>query len=369
MSAATSGRRSLLVPHGESADPEPRAVATADCALMSVLPGGRTTSIGVLITPGAPPSGWQYVAAFIRGRFSPATAAVDLQGPVGLSASVSGLGKPVFSWYVGGFDGDALPNEPLVVHAVVPTADVTREVELTLRADFSLTRLRFPLLSARRLEHGRVDAPWTFNLRLPGSLTGGEPAAATPAGVRLCVAADIEGYSRFLDPEAARAQERFVELLRAARAHAGIDESDVLIQQSGDGQYAMLPACIDETVVIPRLLEGFALALRAANRDLGDRDRLRIRVALDRGIVKPSVNGYVGRSTITVHRLLDSQPLRDALAERARFDHALIVSETLYQEVVRHGHGGLEPTEFTETLVHLPRKNFSERAWLHLPPR
>jgi hypothetical protein len=371
MSAGESGRRSLLVPHGESNDPKLRAVSTADCALMAVVPGDRTVSISVSIAPGPPPSGWQYVAAFIRGRLSPATTVVDLRGLAG--TSVSGIGKSTFSCYVGGLDGDALPSTPLVVHAVVPAEEVTREVELTIRADFSLTRPRFPLLPGRRLDHGRVNTPWTFPLTLPGLVQSGEPVhshdAATLTGVRLCVAADIESYSRFLDPEAAQAQERFVEVLRAARAHAGIDESAVSIQQSGDGQYAMLPACIDETAVIPKLLEGFEIGLRAANKGRGDGDRLRIRLALDRGIVTPSVNGYVGRSTITVHRLLDSQILREALAERTRFDHALIVSETIYQEVVRHGYGGIKPAEFAETVVHVPQKNFSERAWLHSPPR
>jgi hypothetical protein len=66
-----------------------------------------------------------------------------------------------------------------------------------------------------------------------------------------------------------------------------------------------------------------------------------------------------------VHRLLDSQPLRTALAERPDRDCAIIVSDTIYQDVARHGYDGISPSEFSEALVNLPDKNFTERAWLH----
>ncbi|MEU6644569.1 hypothetical protein ABZ863_18720 [Saccharomonospora sp. NPDC046836] len=340
-------------------------MATVDCTPISIVQRDRTVVITMSISPAPPPSGWRYVAAFVRGRLSPDTNVLDLSGPDSLT-SVSGLGKPSFSWFVGGFDGPPLPNAPLVVEAVVPAGVETREASLTVRADFSLARERTLLVRGRRLEHGRAGEPWTFTLTLPAAA---RPSATTSpmTEVRLCVATDIERYSRFLNPEAARAQERFVALLRAARAHAGIDESAVVVEPAGDGQYAVLPSCLDETVVIPRLLEGFAIALREANDNVSDRHRLRIRIAIDRGIVTPGANGHIGTSTIVVHRLLDSPGLRQALAARVHHDHALIVSDTVYQDVVRHEYGSLAAAEFHETVVNLPAKNFTARAWLHLP--
>src|SRR5262249_31940767 len=51
----------------------------------------------------------------------------------------------------------------------------------------------------------------------------GRTSIGVRPAVRLCVAVDTERYSRFAVPEAARAQQRFVQLLSAARRRAGLD--------------------------------------------------------------------------------------------------------------------------------------------------
>lgn len=343
-------------------------VSFVDCVAAAAAPAAdHTVALRLTITFGPLPDGWEYVVAFVRGRLTPATAAVDLSGPDSVTTAVSGLGESAFSWYLGDFEHARLPDEPLVVHAVVPAPRHEREVELTVRVDGSFRRPRFPV--RRHLCHARAAEPWTFRLTLPADHTAPAPKQVSPAPangtVRLCIAADIEKYSRFHNLEAMRAQERFVELMRLARAHAGLDEAEVVTESAGDSQYAVLPAGLDETVVVPRLLAGFDRAARTVNNDLNDHARLRVRVALDRGLVTPSVNGWVGRSTVAVHRLLDSQPLRTALAERPDRDCAIIVSDTIYQDVARHGYDGISPSEFSEALVNLPDKNFTERAWLH----
>lgn len=340
-------------------------VSFVDCVVAGATPSDHTVVLRLAITFGPLPDGWEYAVAFVRGRLTPTTAVVDLTGPDEITTSVSGLGESAFSWYLGDFEHGRLPDEPLVLHAVVPAERHEREVELTVRVDGSFRRPRFAV--RRHLDHARAAEPWTFRLTLPADNAAPEPKQVPSVNgtVRLCIAADIEKYSRFHNLEAMRAQERFVELMRLARAHAGIDEADVVTESAGDSQYAVLPAGLDETVVVPRLLAGFDLAARTVNNDLNDHARLRVRVALDRGLVTPSVNGWVGRSTIAVHRLLDSQPLRAALAERPDRDCAVIVSDTIYQDVARHGYEGLSPSEFGEALVSLPNKNFTERAWLH----
>ncbi|MEU0878597.1 hypothetical protein ABZ345_08375 [Lentzea sp. NPDC005914] len=345
-------------------------VSFVDCVVTGATPAAdHTVALRLAVTFGPLPEGWEYAVAFVRGRLTPATTVLDLGGPQEVTTSVSGLGESAFSWYLGDFEHGRLPDEPLVVHAVVPAERHEREVELTVRVDGSFRRPRFPV--RRHLDHARAAEPWTFRLTLPADHAAAEPkpAAAVPVNgaIRLCVAADIEKYSRFHNLEAMRAQERFVELMRRARAHAGIDEAEVDRESAGDSEYAILPAGLDETVVVPRLLAGFDRAARAVNNDLNDHARLRVRVALDRGLVTPSVNGWVGRSTIAVHRLLDSEPVRAALADHPDRDCAIIVSDTIYQDVARHGYEGMSPGEFSEALVNLPNKNFTERAWLHIP--
>ncbi|TWP46709.1 hypothetical protein FKR81_34540 [Lentzea tibetensis] len=184
--------------------------------------------------------------------------------------------------------------------------------------------------------------------------------------VRLCTAADVERYSRFTDLQASRAQERFTSALRKARVNAGLAESEVDLQASGDGEFAVLPPGIDETEVIPRFVAELTIALREVNADLSDHARLRLRVAMHRGLLAPGVCGWVGTSAIAVHRLLDSPAARSALAEHPDADFALIVGDTLYRDVIAHGHRGLSAGSFREVVVEIPAKRFSEVAWVHL---
>jgi hypothetical protein len=141
----------------------------------------------------------------------------------------------------------------------------------------------------------------------------------------------------------------------------------VVLQESGDGQFAVLPPGIDESVVLPRLVEGLRETLRETNADLNDRARLRLRVALYRGHITPGANGWVGAAAIAVHRLLDSDVLRRALVSVPAADFALIVPDVLYQEIVLPRYGTLDPDLFTEVHAAVPAKNFAERAWIHLP--
>jgi class 3 adenylate cyclase len=203
-------------------------------------------------------------------------------------------------------------------------------------------------------------------VRLPPDSMRNAPTTTNRPAVRLCLAADVERYSRFNDAEAWRAQARFIEALSDARAHAGLTESDVDLQESGDGQFAVLPPGLDESVVIPNLVAGLSIALRHTNADLNEHARLRLRVALHRGMLKPGVNGWIGNSAIAVNRLLDSAPLRTALAQEPSADFALIVSNTLYRDVIAHGYHGLAPELFRESTVDIPAKRFTEKAWIHL---
>ncbi|MEU9890374.1 hypothetical protein [Sphaerisporangium sp. NPDC051011] len=216
-----------------------------------------------------------------------------------------------------------------------------------------------------------LSTPETFSEPLPVTGHDGPPPAPSPrarAAVRLCVSADIEKYSRFDDNEQEAAQARLVRVLEGARRRAGVAEAEVGCQRSGDGQFAILPPGIDETVVIPELIRGLRIELKDANAGLDDHHRLRLRVALCRGIIREAANGYVGAASIAVNRVLDSRPLRDALAGDRSADIAFAVTDSLYREVVVHGYEDLMPSDFRQAAVVIPEKQFSETAWLFVPP-
>ena len=192
------------------------------------------------------------------------------------------------------------------------------------------------------------------------------PTNAVGTAVRLCIAADIERYSRFTNLEAERAQERFVHVLRYARIQAGLTEDEVDAQHSGDGQFLVLPPGLDESTAIPAFVRALSLAMRQINADVNRHVRLRLRLAMHRGLLMPGANGWVGTAAIAVHRLLDSASLRAALADSPVATFGLAVGDSLYRDVIQHGYPGLTSTSFHRTVVNIPKKMFTEPAWIYL---
>jgi hypothetical protein len=343
-----------------------------------------------IVEMGLLPTGWRCVSIFIRVTFDHPTVSVSdmatkpKPGTPPTPVSLSGLGTGTGGWF---FD-EANMDHPLprshTIALVVAAREQLAEITGALRLDASIIRPhRRPFgSSGRRALYARSSMPIEFVIPTPSGWvpapSSSAPVAVPPgaadsatrrpaAAVRLCLAADIQQFSRFRNPEAERAQQRFVEILVRARRHARIDEADVDLQVSGDGQLAFLPPGLDESTVIPQLVEGLGIALARANADLNTHTRLRLRVALHRGHVAAAANGWVGGSTIAVQRLLDSAEARAALADHPEADFILIVPDTLYADVIAHGYGGLPAEAFQSVFVEVPSKDFAEQAWIHVP--
>jgi class 3 adenylate cyclase len=135
-------------------------------------------------------------------------------------------------------------------------------------------------------------------------------------------------------------------------------------QFGGDGVLIIPPGDVDESLVVPDLLYGLRMALREKNEPLIPSARLRLRFALARGLVVHGSAGFAGDTVIACFRLLDSPPVRTALDTLPRAELATIISEGLFNDVVRHGFAGLRPEEFRKVRCEVPGKRFSEVARL-----
>jgi hypothetical protein len=197
-------------------------------------------------------------------------------------------------------------------------------------------------------------------------LTAAEPAGAA---VRLCMAADVVGYSRHRNDETEVLQRDLVDVLGQARRAAGIRDAEVRPQPQGDGQFTVLPVGIDESAVIPALLDELGRGLAERNRGRPAENSVRLRVALHRGMVKVGANGWIGNAPIAVHRILDSEPLREAIRSHPAATYALGVPDVLYRDVILHAAGPPPAADFREMVVDLPAKNFVERGWLYVGPQ
>jgi hypothetical protein len=298
----------------------------------------------------------QVVAVLLRvGLDDRGATAVLMEADGVRPVSVEGLREHRFGWFFGGFDRAEDLGTRYVVQAVIEAPQDLETVTGTVRVDASIVRgfLR------TRMDHAAMRDPVALAVR---------PAGVVPApAVRLCVAADIERSSRFRAPEAAVVQKQFADVMAEARDRAGIDTAQVSLQRSGDGQAAVFPPAIDESRAIPLLVEGLAEALARANAGRSAQDRIRLRVAMDRGHTTWGANGWVGDPPVTVQRLLDSAPARQALADHAGADFVLIVSDVVYRDVIAHDYGNLPSRGFRLVHVDIPAKNFTELGWVYVP--
>lgn len=274
----------------------------------------------------------------------------------GVRAWASGVRTHRFSWHFEADHGVRLLPRSYGAHVLLELPGDLAEVRGRLG-------VRAELVDVGREPPGQRRASLHDVLSFAEPVSGAEPAAAA---VRLCVAADVVGYSGRSNRASEEIQRRLVALLAAARRAAGIDERAVRPQPQGDGQFTVLPSGIDESVVIPAMIQGLERALEADNRCAARSDRIRLRLALHRGLVKPGDNGWVGRATIAVHRILESPPLRAAVLEHPEVDLAVGIPDVLYQDVIRLTEAYPGPDDFTPVTVDLPAKGFSEHAWLYL---
>jgi len=191
--------------------------------------------------------------------------------------------------------------------------------------------------------------------------------ASQSAFRRLCLAVDVESYSKRLRDEQLDLQNRLlwamVQGCRAARVNpARCDRQD-----SGDGQILILPPGVDERAVLPDVVLGLLTALHRVNNPVGRGGRIRLRVSIGQGAIQVGALGFVAPAVVTVCRLLDSDELRIALAARPVSDAAFIVTADLFNDMFAEGYGGLPAADFRAVHISRSAKGFSADAWIQVP--
>jgi len=128
----------------------------------------------------------------------------------------------------------------------------------------------------------------------------------------------------------------------------------------GDGGVLVAPAKSESRVVDP-LVFHLAAGLRRYNRRSSDLARIRLRMAAHSGPVHLSHHGVTGVPMVQLARLLNAPPLRLQL-DATSADLAVLVSDSLYDRIVRHDYGLIDPAAFCPVGVEV--KETSARAWL-----
>jgi hypothetical protein len=183
---------------------------------------------------------------------------------------------------------------------------------------------------------------------------------------RSIVAVDVERYSRRDNPGQLYLRHDLDRVLTEAFADAGIERPRKEAQDGGDAWLMLFPPEVSKVRLLDNLPQQLAGALGRLNKGRTDEARLRLRVAVHAGEVHLDETGYPSEAVVHTVRLRDSAVVKSALRASAT-DLVLVVSDYLYDSVVRHGYGALESRNY------LPRevvnKEFRARAWLQVVGR
>ncbi|MEV5376184.1 hypothetical protein AB0L26_09475 [Streptomyces nondiastaticus] len=181
---------------------------------------------------------------------------------------------------------------------------------------------------------------------------------------RLCLAADMEQYSRLDTRTQSAAQADLVRLLDEAAKLTGLDRAAWVRQPQGDQEFAVLPEDTPEATVLGPFVHHLTNRLGVLNARSAA-PRVRLRLAIDTGVVAYAALGHAGPAPVAVARYVNAPQLKAVLAALTPADLAVIVSDRLYQDVVRLGRPGLEPAQYVRAHVRL--KEFGGYGWIRVP--
>ncbi|MFC4015750.1 hypothetical protein ACFOY2_51665 [Nonomuraea purpurea] len=182
---------------------------------------------------------------------------------------------------------------------------------------------------------------------------------------RLVMAVDAEGYGRGDDLRHDSIQSGLAQVMNRGAREAGLRRETWVRQEAGDGEVIVFPEGEPELRVIDDLVRRVRKALHDHNRERRDDARLRIRISIGHGVVKRGAMGFVGQVVVTTCRLLDAKAARAALKVNPRTDLVLILTDRLYEDVVRQLHTSYRPESFTR--LEVPTKERTEIAWMWIP--
>lgn len=195
-----------------------------------------------------------------------------------------------------------------------------------------------------QVDTGRIEGP-TALARRRISAQGLQGLA-----FRFLVAVDVAGFSQRYAAEQARVQDDLETAMSQAAASVGLERERWYRQPRGDGELAVLPQGADGLSLVADYPSKLASSIAEINR-VNRGPRLRIRLAIHHGAVAPGLFGPVGGALVAISRLVESEAVRQQLRQRSDLDIAMIVSATVYNEVIQSRLRDLDPEPFRRVVI------------------
>lgn len=178
----------------------------------------------------------------------------------------------------------------------------------------------------------------------------------------VCVAVDAVLDSPMADSGLLDMRNFLSDITEEALRAAGVLPEERLRQDTGDGIVLAFPrdAGAGTARVVTRFID--ALVNGLARFGTERLERLRLRVAMDRGVLEPGFEGLAGEAVVRTCRLLDAAPIRQTAREPAAPDLDLIMGDRLFEDMAAEE--AWQWGEFTQ--VQVDAKGLRTRAWLRV---
>lgn len=187
---------------------------------------------------------------------------------------------------------------------------------------------------------------------------------AAEARYELVISVDARRSGEYEDADKPSMRAQLYRVLEAAFRQAKVARDAVHLEDRGDGVLAAVASRVPVTRLLGLWMVEVHEHLRHENRGLSR--PLGLRVGLHVGPVRHDERGISGRAVDLACRLADS-PVARALLDAERADLVLVVSDGLYEDVVRGGGKYIDAAHYTAARLRL--KEGEVTAWFRLPGR
>lgn len=179
------------------------------------------------------------------------------------------------------------------------------------------------------------------------------------------VATDVVGSSARHDQLQLKMRDDLRGVLERTLRRQDLELADLAPSDLGDGFRLHAPAVVSPLAMVSPFVDNLVTELRIHRQSANERSRLRLRVAIHMGLLNREAHGgWAGVVLSECARLLDAPAARDLIAEAPDVDLVLVVSEPVFDAVIRQGYGPA-PEQFRRIAVTVKESDFS--AWAYLP--
>ncbi|MGI5223990.1 effector-associated domain 2-containing protein [Actinoallomurus sp. CA-142502] len=188
----------------------------------------------------------------------------------------------------------------------------------------------------------------------------------TPNGLCSLFVCDIAsfGHRSRTDLDRRKIRTALYEGLRASFDDTGVPYDGCYREDRGDGAMVVVPPSVDTALLLTSVTGRLRAEVRQHNDVSVEPARMRLRLAVHIGVARSDAEGLVGTDVNHAFRILEAPHLKEILRMTGA-EVALIASERVHTDVIRHGLGLVNPAEYHR--IELRVKETVTTAWITVP--